>query len=188
MLIDIALPQLSPQIYKALSWEHVNWLYFYLILGYFVGKYAWMERLARHPIVIAISFLLFMALLYLEYNGYKPWRGYPVSIVGLIFVYGTIHTATQKHNSINHPIYRVLKFLGQASLPIYLTHYFFLFSMPSIAEYILGITSKIRALTWEIVAVLLASIAVLLPTLLVIYLVRQNKILSLVLYGEQRKS
>lgn len=187
IVIDTLLTKSSPEMYNTLSWRHINWLYPYLLFGYFVGRFYWLEDFIRRPLVVALSFLLFMALLYIEYNGYKLWKGYPMSIAGLIFVYGTVYTAIQKYDALSHPIYRALKLLGQASLPIYLTHYFFLFSMPHVSEYILSITSKIRALTWEIVVVTLGSLAVLIPTLLVVYLVRQNRILSLILYGEQRK-
>lgn len=183
--MDLLLSKHLPLLYTTLSWEHITWLYPYFLFGYFIGRYDWIERLVSDKLVVAAAFFGYVGLLYLEYNGYKPWRGYPVGAAGLVFLYGSAKMLCKEFKENGGGISKVIKEIGRMSLPIYLTHYFFIFSVPGVTEYLSSIPDQNRVLTLEFLALLLCAACILVPTIIVVKLIRSNSVLALILYGER---
>ena len=80
-------------------------------------------------------------------------------------------------------ISRALIFLGQWSLPIYLTHYFFLPGLLGMNDY-LGAIAMEKRLSVEIFTYSLGALMTLIPTLPVIWLLKRNPYLDYFFYGE----
>ncbi len=108
--------------------HNVNWLYKYLVLGYLFASYPIIQKFFKDERVIAICFIGFISLLsteFIVFNSSHPFtKGLlaPQSILGIITFYAISRNLAEKNNKVS----KGLAYLGKESLPIYLTHYFFL--------------------------------------------------------------
>lgn len=180
--IDYALALLPDQrIYTALSWSQVTWLYPYFLLGYYLHKLPLLEKLWSNRYIVACSAIVYLCLIYVEYNGYKPLRGIPATLSGLCFVYSVAQHLASRTDALST---RLLSYLGRNSLPIYLTHYFFVFSTPSLIGR-LNIVEYGRSFGIELFVVLITVAIIMSLTLATIAIVRSNSLLAMLFYGER---
>lgn len=174
--------------------NNTRWLSLFFLVGYLVARYPRLERMMRHELVASLAFVLYGALMLFGfvYQGGVPRDLSQLSILGGITSLGAItctyytvyHICTTSKASSEGWIHR-LAYLGQVSLPIYLVHYFFVFKLQGVEDYLESIGSLEFTLGWEVLVVALGGIAVLMPTLLCIYIIRQNRYLSLLCFGEE---
>lgn len=131
--LNVPLRNLSGELYSAISWELLIWLYPYFLTGYFLSYYELLKkRWISRPIVVVIfcvsfyTFYMFSDLFPVawRYNTdtYSSLSHYP-AVISFIYVlwYGSI-----KLNSSFPKVGSILAQLGKISLPIYFVHYFFL--------------------------------------------------------------
>ncbi len=154
-------------------------------MGYLMARYKGLEKLVRNELLAAFAFLAFIGFIYAEYvANYSLLNGLFMTCFGLIFFYSLSYKIGEKANSSN----KVLAFLGQEAFPIYLTHFFFLPYLPWLNKFLATyITNRGQVIVWELWIGALAIVLVLVPTLLVIRLIKTNPYLALLFYGERIK-
>lgn len=119
-------------------------------------------------------------------------------VLGIEFIYGapTWHIQTpiaisavalcfyisHKLTDDTQPISRAMIYLGRYSLPIYLTHYFFLPDFEKINHLIESLFPG--RFSTDLFISIAGTLWVLVPTLIVVRWVNSNKYLALILYGE----
>lgn len=81
--------------------------------------------------------------------------------------------------------FNLLTYFGKNSLPIYLTHYFFLPSL-TFVQPLLNVPIQ-YGLAWEFALAVLGLCLVLPPTILVIRVIQANAYLRLLIYGERSR-
>lgn len=172
----------APSWYHKLNLRQLDWLYKYFWLGYLIGKYPKLERIIRGEALTATLFLVFCGLLYVKctFDAEILSENIPLTTTGLLALYSMVYQLT---NSREGQITNVLAYLGKESLPIYLTHYFFVFDLSVLKPFL----SSIQGATfgWDILIGSLSVIIILLPTLVTIRFIKSNTILTLLLYGEK---
>lgn len=168
--------------FNATSWAMVSKLYPYFVLGYLMARYQRLEHLIAHRWSVAISFVLYGSMMWLEYRGYKPLGGHLATITGLcVLLNFAKHIASQGGRAS-----AILVYLGRNSLPIYLVHYFVLFSIAQICTHVAHPTwfaGSVVAI--QLLITLLASVGVVGMSLGVIALIRSNDLLALFCLGEK---
>lgn len=164
---------------RLLTWQ-VARLYKYFWLGYLMARYPKIQAYMTHEASATIAFIGYSALLYAQVEcGYKLLEEIPLTLLGLVFFYSLgLKLATSSSRGI-----RLLGDLGRESLPIYLTHYFFIFNL-SFLPTLLSPIPRAYALGWEVFIGAVATVIILLPTLLVIRVIKSNRYLTLLIYGE----
>ncbi|KGO01405.1 acyltransferase [Porphyromonas sp. COT-290 OH3588] len=131
--LNMPLRNFSGELYSAIGWELLTWLYPYLVTGYLLGHY---NLLTKKYIPRPTTAVLFCAIFYIFYmfsdlipmahrynmDAYSLLTYYPavMSILCALW-YGAI-----KLNDIAPKIGSWLAELGKISLPVYFLHYFFL--------------------------------------------------------------
>lgn len=170
--------------------EVFSCLYPYFVLGYLLKRLELMDYLKTH-ISGAISFVLLLLSLaifrhqeldvpYLSYGLFHLCRLMALSSFAF-FVYG-MTALTERGGGVS----RALVFLGQWSLPIYLTHYLFLPGFEGLNAY-LGSVPMAKRLSMEILTDSLGALITLLPTLPLIWLIKRNPYLDYFFYGETQR-
>lgn len=168
---------------------HIQWLYPYMVLGYLMGRHNRIEHWIKDERLSALAFAGYIALLWAEYEGSKILGGVPLTLLGLIFCYSTAYKYTENRELTNKDwITKGLIYCGQLSLPIYLTHYFFLINTPWLTPFLNSINNKAQIFGWEFIIASGCTAIILYPTLIVVKLIQGNKFLSLFLYGEEIKN
>lgn len=131
--LNTPLRSYSGELYSAIGWELLVWLYPYFATGYFVNHYKLLDkRYTPRPITMVIVcfafyiFYMFSDLIPLAYqyntDTFSLLVYYPVVMSMLcVLWYGAI-----KLNSHFPRVSSLLAQLGKISLPIYFVHYFFL--------------------------------------------------------------
>lgn len=166
----------------------VAWLYKYFIIGYFWGKYPLIQEKLKSNVVGCLSALLFLLAVVL-YAYFKLPLDYGASLQPIhillalsacTLIYYTAYRLTDETQGIS----RVMITLGRYSLPIYLTHYFFLLPLAGLRPYIEGITNSSQLLGVEVLTYLFGAVLTLMPTFIVVRWVMANPLLAFVCYGE----
>ncbi len=169
-----------------LLFPKVVWLYKYFVFGYLMARNTWLEQLIRDDRFGAFSIFTYVALLYVEYVWYA-WDaplagGIPIILFGLMSFYYVACKASEKASRGTN----FIAYLGRESLPIYLTHYFFLPHLPWLSKFLTNtITNKTQIIAWEFWVGVLGIMMTLIPTLLIIRIIKTNRYLSFLLYGEK---
>lgn len=193
-LSSIILVEWLAHEYHMHSWAsrlqlgRVAWLYKYFVLGYFVGKYPAIQTKLKDHAVGCISALLLLlgVVLYtylelpLSYGASLEATHILIALSACTLTYYTAYRLTDETQGIS----RVMITLGRYSLPIYLTHYFFLLPLAGLRPYIEGITNSSQLLGVEVLMYLLGAVLTLMPTFIVVRWVMANPLLAFVCYGE----
>lgn len=180
----------APSWSSRLLLHQVRWLYGYLILGYLIAYIPKMELLVRDTRVAAVGFIIYIALLWLDFEGTPIVGGHILTLSGLIVCYYSAWSYCSRNRDTHNAhsqIISTLSWLGRISLPIYLTHYFFLISLPWVKPFLQSIEARMQVVGWEILIMSLGTLVILIPTLVVVFLIRENKYLALCFYGEEIK-
>ncbi len=169
-----------------LQFPRVTWLYKYLVMGYLIARNSWLERLIRDERFGAFTILSYAGLLYMEYVWYAwdaPFaRGIPITVFGLLSFYYVACQFSERASKGRD----LIAYFGRESLPIYLTHYFFLPFLPWLSNFLTNtITNKTQIISWEFWLGALGVVMTLVPTLIVIRIVKTNRYVSHLLYGEK---
>lgn len=185
----IELPSLMSLLIK-----NVKWLYLYMILGYIFACHQELDYWVRKQWVIVVSFALFLAgHIYILRSGLgdilEGMRPVSVmlSVTGIICMYNLcLSLSTQREREVSRLgfITSGLASLGRESLPIYLTHYFFIPRLP----FILDMFAEYNTYTffaWEVLMYLFGACIVLVPTLICIRVIKTSPLLALIFYGER---
>ena len=162
-------------------------LYPYFVLGYLLKRLELWCYLKTHASG-AVSFVLLLVSLavlrhqeldvpYLSYGLWHICR--LMALASFAFLFYGMTFLTERGGWIS----RALIFLGQWSLPIYLTHYFFLPGLLGMNDY-LGAIAMEKRLSVEIFTYSLGALMTLIPTLPVIWLLKCNPYLDYFFYGE----
>lgn len=165
-------------------------LYPYFIIGYLIQRLQLLRYLTL-PWVGACSFALLLLSLgvfrhlelevaYLHYGQFHICRLMALASFALL-VY-VMSALTERGGRIS----RWLIQLGQWSLPIYLTHFFFIPALYGFGDYLKLIPME-RRLMIELLGYILGSLVTLVPTCIIIWVVKQNPYLDYLLYGEVKR-
>lgn len=183
---------------RLLSFEQVNWLFKYFLLGYFVRRIPRLEEMLRNDKVITGLAFSFVILMMLPYQGiglpksllvYHGLIGIDLealqTLTGCLAIYALCLRASDL--GISNKTTKLIRYLGRESLPIYLTHYFFLPVLPMMMPFIHGLPNSARAFSWELFFAFAASAWVIGLSLGVIRVVKLSPTLAMLLYGEPIK-
>lgn len=200
LLLDGVLHGIKDAFFeRILSFNQVNWLYKYFMLGYFVHRIPKLEATLRHDYILStlvFSFIILMALPYQGVTWGNDWSFYH-GLIGIdLEALQTLSGVLALYSfglcvynlGIDNRGTRLLIHLGRESLPIYLTHYFFLPVLPMMTPFLLQLPSKAAAFSWELLFAFLGAMWVLLLTLGTIRLVKLSPTLTMLLYGEKRRN
>lgn len=172
----------------------LSWLFPFFTLGYLMGRIEHLERWVRDQRIGAVAIAIYLAYLWYWYLRVENFSLVPLglSFLGLIACYslayhGCNRKVSQKQTEPASRLTKILAYLGRESLPIYLTHYFFLPAMPWMKDFLDAITYRPQVFAWEFALGVLGGLMVLVPTLLVIRIIKCNKYLAMLLYGEEIK-
>ncbi len=179
------LESVNPELEYYLQLNRITFLYKYLVLGYFMAIRPKFENFMRNKLVMPFVFFMFSACVYVDFVfDYEVLNGHLITLSGLAVIYYLSYTMAQKTSFIN----KSLSFLGKESLPIYLTHYLFLPYLPWTKTFLSDIiTNKAQLISWEIWIAIVGILMTLVPTLLVIRIIKSNKYLAFLFYGEKLK-
>lgn len=171
----------SPISYTAMSWGKMNYLYHYFLIGYFVGRYSAFREQLLHPLTTALATLAFAWFIYLECTHRAVLGGIPASMCGVAMAFGLAYRLGHSLNRINS----CLAYLGRESRTIYFTHYFFLFTVPFVHDFLVGLRRLGgRALGWEIICAFSYAALVVALTLFAVRLIKANPYLAWLCYGK----
>lgn len=173
-----------------LTRQRFIWLYPYLVLGFMVGRLGIIEYFRRDISGAIAMFILLSGFIGIHYlplslrsNFYSIADVYrviaPTFMVLLIYIFG--HICDKKNQ-----VARILILLGQWSLPIYFTHYFFMPVFPGIRTWLGSITNFMR-LGLDLFILLGGTLFSLIPTLTIIYCIKLNPYLDFLLCGEKQR-
>ncbi len=180
------LSYLGFKLPNVLLFHKIIWLYKYLVFGYLMARNPWLEKLIKDERFGAFSIFIYVTLLYVEYVCYSwetPFaKGIPITLFAITsFYYLACKFSERTNNGIDFVAY-----LGRESLPIYLTHYFFLPYLPWLSKFLMNtISNKTQIIAWEFWIGSLAVVMTLIPTLIVIRLIKTNRYLAFLIYGEK---
>lgn len=162
-------------------------LYPYFVLGYLLKRLELLDHL-KTPLAGAISFVVLVVSLgiFRHQATDVPYLGYGlfhvcrlIALASFAFLVYGMTALTERGGRVSH----ALVFLGQWSLPIYLTHYFFIPPLYELREYF-ALIPDFRRLGLEMIVYSLGTLITLLPTLSVIWLLKRNPYLDYAFYGE----
>ncbi len=189
LLLNIDLPE-----FMQLFLYKTAWCFPYFILGFLVGRFDVLERSIRDERLGALAFFVYVGLLwYYSVNIFSLEPSHLLiiarllTISGLISFYSLASSAFSKTVRAEDCSYlsRILICLGRESLPIYLTHYFFIPALPWLKAFLDSFAYRPQVFAWEFALGALGTIMVLVPTLLLVRIIKSNKYLALLLYGEE---
>lgn len=193
MLLSIIAIEGVSRLYPEAVWSSyiqlgkVAWLYKYFVLGYFIGKYPTIQSFLKTNVVGLMSALLFLlgVMLYSHLDMPFPYgSSKPIFLlIAMSFFVVTYYTANRLTDD-SEKLSRVIIGLGRYSLPIYLTHYFFLLPLSFLHPYLDNISSNIQILGIEVLMYLFGAVLTLMPTFIVVRWVMANPLLAFVCYGE----
>lgn len=181
LAIDRPWMLLHPTSWEALSWGKMNYLYYYFLFGYFVGKHTRLEELISSQAVQLASACVFTFCIYQECKGYIWLERIPASFSGLIMAYAT----AKRLGGVNTRFNRFWVYLGKESRTIYLTHFFFLFTAPTVGQFLKDFKGAKRIFLYEAGAAAVYALLVIGATLLLVRLIKSNDYLNTLCYGKQ---
>lgn len=183
---------------RVLSFYELNWLLKYFFLGYFIRSIPRLEHALRNDRVLASLALVFIVLMTLPYQGiqlpasllvYHDLIGIDLealqTLTGTLAIYALCLRAADL--GIHNKTTKLMSYLGKESLPIYLTHYFFLPVLPMMMPFLHGLPNTASAFSWELFFAFTASAWVIALSVGVIRIVKLSPTLAMLLYGEPIK-
>lgn len=186
ILVEVGLSLIDGSWASRLQVTKCIWLYKYLILGYLLGAYRGGDRGLKGDLSGALLGLIFALLLLVYYvleveftYGVPSWHiQTPIAISAVGLCYYIAHKLTDT----TQPISRAMIYLGRYSLPIYLTHYFFLPDLEVINNLVTSLFPD--RFSSDLFIAIVGTLWVLVPTLIVVRWVSSNPYLALLIYGE----
>lgn len=160
--------------------SHIVTYYRYYLIGYMCKKYVPFNKLQfENEIVYAFAFILYFVQWHLcdRHNMLLILAGG----IGAIIVLLRLLKAQSENNSA--PM-RLLTYIGQNSLAIYVIHYFFIPDVSNVMHLYLEVQNP---LIWQFSYALILTIPITVAALLVGRLVESNKYLSFVFFGKLQK-
>lgn len=176
-----------------LSFNQISWLYPYFVFGFIIGRYKEVEGLIKNEKISALFILLYIIFFnkYIFNVNTMSIKMYPWAFCIIIFIYSNISNWVSKSNSIfSSRVINMLSSLGQNSLAIYLLHYIFLqngsiYQIFSSNNYLESISKDIFPnICIEIFCSVLLIFTTLLPTYILVLIIKNNKFLSKILLGD----
>lgn len=159
-----------------ISISHLNTYYRYFLIGYLCRRYVkFNDLLFKNDIIYSMSFVFF----------FLQWRYCTMHNMALIFLggMGAIIVLQRyfesKQNSDNN-LMNCLTKVGQASLSIYVIHYFFIPDASSIMHTFLDIQNPF---IWQLTFSLLLSLPIVSASMFVGKLIETNKYLNVIFFG-----
>ncbi len=184
-----ALLQINLPDFMRLFLNKTAWLFPYFVLGFLLGRFKSLERWIQDERVGALALLGYMSFLWYHYVTTPPLTPPTrfLTLFGLVACYSLASSSFSEKTREEDCNYlsRGLIYLGRESLPIYLTHYFFIPALPWLKAFLDSFAYRPQVFAWEFALGTLGTIMVLVPTLLVIRIIKSNKYLALLLYGEE---
>ena len=162
-----------------LSCNQLNTYYRYFLIGYLCHRYSKMNTfLFKNDIVYAIAFLLY----------FIQWRYCNLFNMVLIFCGGmgaiiVLQRYLSNKQNVHNAIMRFLTWIGGASLPVYVIHYFFI---PDISDYSHLYLDAQNPFIWHLTFSLLLSLPIIVACIFVGQLIQQNKYLNFLFFGKTR--
>ena len=184
LLIDDPWQQYHVRSWEALSWGKMNYLYYYFLFGYFVGRFKELEQVITAPIIHALSGIAFVLLLKHDVHAKPMLDGLLTSFSGVLFAYATVKQIGNLKTRANS----LLSYLGKESRTIYLTHYFFLCSAPIAGNFLKTQVGSERIFLWELLLSFTYAGLVVAVTLVAVRIIRSSKILDTLFYGKRLDS
>lgn len=184
LLIDDPWQQHHVRSWEALSWGKMNYLYYYFLFGYFVGRFKELEQVITTPIIHALSGIAFVLLLKHDVHAKPMLDGLLTSFSGVLFAYATVKQIGNLKTRANS----LLSYLGKESRTIYLTHYFFLCSVPIAGNFLKTQVGSERIFLWELLLSFTYAGLVVAVTLVAVRIIRSSKILDTLFYGKRLDS
>lgn len=181
LIIDLPWKEGYAWSYEAMSWGKLNYLYHHFLIGYFVARYPSIERILVNPALTALFVLAFLALIYIECTHRAVLGGIPASLFGVWAAFGMVQQLGRGKDKLT----RIFSYLGSESRTIYFTHYFFLFSIPWIGNFLKELRyTGLRVFGWEVIFSMSYAVVVISITLLAVRLIKSNPILAWMCYGK----
>ena len=184
LLIDDPWQQHHVRSWEALSWGKMNYLYYYFLFGYFVGRFKELEQVITAPIIHALSGIAFVLLLKHDVHAKPVLDGLLTSFSGVLFAYATVKQIGNLKTRANS----LLSYLGKESRTIYLTQYFFLCSAPIAGNFLKTQSGSERIFLWELLLSFTYAGLVVAVTLVAVRIIRSSKILDTLFYGKRLDS
>lgn len=186
--VELVIAQLytyDSRLSNGLLLYKVAHLYKYFLLGYFLGRYPQLDSLARREETGAVGFFLFGGLFLAQRLGYSFWGSELLTTLsGLTFIYSATRYAVDGEQA-SKPWVSLLAYLGRLSLAIYFIHYFFLPDLSLLRAYEQQLVDDpLWLFAFQAFVGLGVGVAILVPTMLVIWITRSNRYLRYFLYGE----
>ena len=160
-------------------WYYLIWFY----IGYIIRKYKWMDNAVRNnPAVMIAAFLIYLMIsLIVYFNAFVVFNsdirnlftGITASVV-LIYLFNL-------PIKFSIGIKKILSYLGKKSLDIYVIHYFFLIPFPGLNGTLIDHGSFLLTTSFSF----LVSVLIILACLFTSSVLRLNKYVSLVMFGEK---
>ncbi|WP_152567348.1 hypothetical protein [Porphyromonas sp. COT-290 OH860] len=142
-----------------------------------------MEGIVKSEVVGMLSFFIFVASAYGSFVLGMDWdNGVVLTLSGLVFSY---FTASQ-HVVLfcGSKAQSTLAYLGRESLAIYFTHYLFIIAIPWFTPFVSSLTGGGYVAGWELLLGCFVAVLILLPTLLTIRVIKTNRYLAYLIYGD----
>jgi len=160
-------------------WYYLIWFY----IGYIIRKYKWMDNVVRNnPIVMIAALLIYLIISLIVYlntsNIFNSdlrnlFTGISASVV-LIYLFNL-------SIKFSIGIKKILSYLGKKSLDIYVIHYFFLIPFPQLNGTAIDHGSFLLTTSFSFIV----SVLIILACLFTSTVLKLNKYVSLVMFGEK---
>lgn len=170
-------------LYKPTHAQNIDWLYKYFLLGYWLKRCPKLEGIVKSEVVGMLSFFIFVASAYGSFVLGMDWdNGVVLTLSGLVFSY----FAASQYVVLpgGSKAQSTLAYLGRESLAIYFTHYLFIIAIPWFTPFVSSLTGGGYVAGWELLLGCFVAVLILLPTLLTIRVIKTNRYLAYLIYGD----
>ncbi len=174
--------------YETISWAKMSYLYHCFVLGYFFRRYPkFADFFKRDNVWGGLALIYFFLMWHQLHNGggyvSSDWSGMRISLVGILTAWGLVHRmVTDYSNKVN----RLFAYLGRESRSLYFVHFFFLFSIPTVGDYLRELAPRVpRLFSIEVFFSVFYGIWVIILSLVVIRVIRKNTLLELLCFGKK---
>ncbi len=176
----------DPDTYAMFSWIKMDYLYHCFVLGYFFRRFPRFGDFFKKDSVWATTALLYFFQMYQLMQGsgfsYNNNESMLASLLGILTAWGIVHRLVIEQNRTN----KFLAYLGRESRSLYFVHFFFLFSIPSVGDYLRELHARVDNLfAVEVLFSVLYASWVIALSLIVIRILRKNTWLELLCFGKK---
>ncbi len=196
--VNILWRGLDIESYTAFTMERVNQLYPCFVIGYFLRKYKSFADFFKNEVIWGALMLVFFFVMYIIYHSNNTWAvnlamltgmqmkfivELPLNILGMLTAFGMVHSMVRSNDSWTS---QSLAYLGRESRAIYFVHFFFLFSVPQVADILRETSKRVSSIfSMEVVFSLIYGVVVTLLSLVLIKIIRHNSFLELICFGKR---